>query len=246
MPEHFPSSNPDDYEIVADLTGIRPLRLPEVRAEKEVIDGQKVVHAYGTTAGGYIYSFGLARVIANLVNEVAFSASSTALSAADSSTTTKDEPKPTSEVAQSSISAQSNEFIYGLPSYTQHTASESLTALVTGATGVSGYHLVKVLAASPRWGKIYCLSSRPPPENFFTDLGEGADRVEHLRVDFLSKPSDVVKALSNITCMYVCSSLDSQMCTDRKVIIFSIIRICNLLLKAIRWISLQMRMRWLE
>jgi hypothetical protein len=40
-----------------------------VRVEKEVLNGQKVVHAYGTTIGGYIHSFGLAEEVARLVEE---------------------------------------------------------------------------------------------------------------------------------------------------------------------------------
>ncbi|KAH8901270.1 nucleotide-binding domain-containing protein [Thozetella sp. PMI_491] len=74
LPDYFPSDRVEDYTIVGDLVGIRPLRLPEVRVEKDLIDGQKVVHAYGTTAGGYIYSFGLARAAAHLVEELVFQA----------------------------------------------------------------------------------------------------------------------------------------------------------------------------
>jgi len=69
LPEHFPSFNPGDYDIVRDLVGIRPLRPAGVRVEKEVLNGQKVVHAYGTTIGGYIHSFGLAQEVARLVEE---------------------------------------------------------------------------------------------------------------------------------------------------------------------------------
>ncbi|RYC57541.1 hypothetical protein CHU98_g8668 [Xylaria longipes] len=72
LPDYFPSANPDDYEFIQDLVGIRPLRLPVVRVEKETLGRQKVVHAYGTTAGGYIYSFGLAREAARLVDEFVF------------------------------------------------------------------------------------------------------------------------------------------------------------------------------
>lgn len=73
LPDTFPSSNPDDYEVLADLEGIRPLRLPEVRVEKEISkSGQKVVHAYGTTAGGYMYCFGLGREAAKLVDDYVF------------------------------------------------------------------------------------------------------------------------------------------------------------------------------
>ncbi|KAK4147311.1 uncharacterized protein C8A04DRAFT_9063 [Dichotomopilus funicola] len=69
LPEHFPSPKPEHYEVVKDLVGIRPLRPAGVRAEREELDGQKVVHAYGTTIGGYIHSFGLAKEAARLVTE---------------------------------------------------------------------------------------------------------------------------------------------------------------------------------
>ncbi|KAL3462669.1 hypothetical protein BJX64DRAFT_299414 [Aspergillus heterothallicus] len=85
---------------------------------------------------------------------------------------------------------------HGLPTYPDTPEFSNLTAVVTGANGMSGYHMVRVLAAAPeRWSKIYCLSRRPPPENFFTDLGEGAKRVEHVSVDFLSDPSEIAGQL---------------------------------------------------
>jgi hypothetical protein len=55
---------------VQDLVGIRPLRPAGVRVEKEVLNGQQVVHAYGTTIGGYIHCFGLAHEVARLVESV--------------------------------------------------------------------------------------------------------------------------------------------------------------------------------
>lgn len=71
-----------------------------------------------------------------------------------------------------------------------------LTAIVTGANGISGYHMVKVLAAAPgRWDKIYCLSRRPPPVYFFEGLGEGASRVKHVSADFLEEPTNVADTL---------------------------------------------------
>ncbi|KAK2616799.1 hypothetical protein QQS21_000176 [Conoideocrella luteorostrata] len=92
---------------------------------------------------------------------------------------------------------QSKDIFHGLPSYSDNADSQGLTALVTGATGLSGYHMVRVLAASPRWNKIYCLSSRSPPDNFFSDLGHGAQRVEHLVVDFLDEPSQIAQRLGD-------------------------------------------------
>jgi hypothetical protein len=40
-----------------------------IRVEREEIDGQKVIHAYGTTIGGYIASFGLGLEVARLLEE---------------------------------------------------------------------------------------------------------------------------------------------------------------------------------
>jgi hypothetical protein len=57
--------------------------------------------------------------------------------------------------------------------------------------------MVKVLAASQRWRKIYCLSSRPPPENFFADLGDGSEKVEHAAIDFLQQPAQIAECLSD-------------------------------------------------
>jgi hypothetical protein len=96
---------------------------------------------------------------------------------------------------------QSNGILHGLPTLPETPDCRGLTALVTGATGLSGYQMVKVLAASPqRWKKIYCVSSRPPPANFFTDLGEGASRVEHISVDFMGQASTIAERLSEKVC----------------------------------------------
>ncbi|OAA65377.1 NAD(P)-binding domain protein [Niveomyces insectorum RCEF 264] len=89
---------------------------------------------------------------------------------------------------------RNEEPFHGLPTYPDNV--KDLTAIVTGANGMSGYHMVRVLAAAPqRWRKIYCLSRRPPPDNFFEDLGEGAQRVEHISVDFLAAPAKIAEAL---------------------------------------------------
>lgn len=93
------------------------------------------------------------------------------------------------------LTVHSDGIFHGLPTYPETSDTQNLTALVAGATGLSGYNLVKILAASKRWSKIYCLSSRPPPDNFFTDLGQGAERVEHLAVDFLNEPSHISERL---------------------------------------------------
>ncbi|KAF4462797.1 D-amino-acid oxidase [Fusarium albosuccineum] len=71
LPEHF-SADLADYEIVGYNVGIRPYRSSGMRIEKEVKDGQNIVHAYGITGGGYIFSFGVARQAVKLVDEFLF------------------------------------------------------------------------------------------------------------------------------------------------------------------------------
>lgn len=92
----------------------------------------------------------------------------------------------------------SQKIYHGLPIYNTDADHSNLTAIVTGANGISGYHMVKVLAAAPdRWKKIYCLSRRLPPDYFFSELGEGASRVEHVSSDFLADPSEIGKCLQD-------------------------------------------------
>lgn len=95
---------------------------------------------------------------------------------------------------------QSNGIYHGLPTFQDDARLRGLTAVVTGANGISGYHMVKVLAAAPeRWSKIYCLSRKPPPDYFFSRLDGSADRVKHVEADFLSDPEMLAKELqSNI------------------------------------------------
>ncbi|KAJ9143110.1 Nucleotide-binding domain-containing protein [Pleurostoma richardsiae] len=72
IPQAFPSPHSKDFAVVRDIVGIRPQRSGGARIEKEVIDGQKVVHAYGAEGGGYIFSWGLAREVTKLVSEYEF------------------------------------------------------------------------------------------------------------------------------------------------------------------------------
>lgn len=44
-------------------------KIAGVRCERGKVGNQDVIHAYGQNAGGYVYSFGLARAVVNLVNE---------------------------------------------------------------------------------------------------------------------------------------------------------------------------------
>jgi hypothetical protein len=92
-----------------------------------------------------------------------------------------------------STAIHSKGIYHGLPSYPKDPNAQSLTAIVAGATGISGYQMVKVLSASPRWNKVYALSSRPAEEWFFSGLGEGRGKVEHLVTDLLGEPEAIAQ-----------------------------------------------------
>jgi hypothetical protein len=85
--------------------------------------------------------------------------------------------------------------------------SLGLTAIVTGANGISGFHTMRVLLESPeRWTKIWAASRRPPPEEMMALLpAEARKRVEHVALDFLSSPDDIAKELEGkgVTADYV-------------------------------------------
>ncbi|KFA80072.1 hypothetical protein S40288_08207 [Stachybotrys chartarum IBT 40288] len=72
QPDVFPSPDPKDWPILYDDVGVYATmdrKISGVRCEKEIVDGQRVVHAYGQNAGGYVYSFGLAREVVKLTED---------------------------------------------------------------------------------------------------------------------------------------------------------------------------------
>lgn len=77
----------------------------------------------------------------------------------------------------------------GLPVYAAQ--QTGLTAIITGANGISGYYMLKVLAEAPeRWTKIYCLSRRPPA------IKDGWPKnAQHIALDFLKKPEEIAAVL---------------------------------------------------
>ncbi|GAB7350444.1 hypothetical protein MBLNU459_g1050t2 [Dothideomycetes sp. NU459] len=78
---------------------------------------------------------------------------------------------------------------HGLPEYPADV--KNLRAIVTGANGISGYHMVKVLSQAPeRWSKIYCLSRRPP-----AIPGGLPKNAEFVSVDFLQSPGEIAEKL---------------------------------------------------
>lgn len=74
---------------------------------------------------------------------------------------------------------------------------KNLTAIITGANGISGFAAMRVLLESPeRWSKVWALSRRPPPDEMMALLTpDQRSRVEHVALDFLSVPGEIAKRL---------------------------------------------------
>ena len=84
---------------------------------------------------------------------------------------------------------ESKGIFHGLPVYSP--SLKGLTAIITGANGISGNYMLRVLAQDPeRWSKIYCLSRRPPV------IPNGLpNNAEHIPLDFMQEPENIAKAL---------------------------------------------------
>lgn len=80
---------------------------------------------------------------------------------------------------------------HGLSSLPEN--AKGLTAIVAGANGISGQHLLSVLLGRPDvWTKIYALSRSAPPKN-----SPAADRrMKHIPVDFLAGKDVIAQKLS--------------------------------------------------
>lgn len=94
---------------------------------------------------------------------------------------------------------QSKGIYHGLPVFSPDL--KDLTAIITGANGISGHHALRVLSQSPeRWTKIYCLSRRPP----YIEGGLPSN-AEHIALDFLTSPEEIAKVLAEkgVTADYV-------------------------------------------
>lgn len=84
---------------------------------------------------------------------------------------------------------QTKGIFHGLPVFPP--AVNGLTAIITGANGISGNYMLRVLVESPkRWTKIYCLSRRPPA------IPDGLPaQAEHIALDFLQDPENIARVL---------------------------------------------------
>jgi NAD(P)-dependent dehydrogenase (short-subunit alcohol dehydrogenase family) len=87
-----------------------------------------------------------------------------------------------------SFTVYSKDILHALPTFPQH-EGRSYTAVVTGANGITGAHIVQALAGSPqRWKRVYALSRRPPHSKL-------PDNVTGVAADFLKSPEDIAQAL---------------------------------------------------
>lgn len=80
---------------------------------------------------------------------------------------------------------------HGLPTFPEYDGGK-ISIIVTGANGISGSAMVKVLAEAPeRWDKIYALSRRPG--SYPT-----SSNIVSIAVDFLnSTPEAIAKILKD-------------------------------------------------
>ncbi|PWY93022.1 hypothetical protein BO94DRAFT_487499 [Aspergillus sclerotioniger CBS 115572] len=86
---------------------------------------------------------------------------------------------------------------HGLPTFPDDLTGP--TAIVCGANGISGDHMLRVLCESPkRWTKIFALSRRPPNKQW-------PSHVEHVSMDFLNPPTQLAAQMNeqNIKADYV-------------------------------------------
>jgi hypothetical protein len=94
----------------------------------------------------------------------------------------------TSETLQTEVVVTKGIFT-GLPTFPP--SLTGLSAVVVGASGISGQHMLHVLSQSPnRWSKVYALSRSLPhiPE----DMNE---RIVHVPVDLLTGPEEIAAVL---------------------------------------------------
>jgi hypothetical protein len=75
------------------------------------------------------------------------------------------------------FTVQNKGIFHSLPTFPEHDGKK-YTAIVTGANGLSGSHIVDVLAEAPeRWGIIYAMSRRAPVST--------RSNVKNIAADFL-------------------------------------------------------------
>lgn len=79
---------------------------------------------------------------------------------------------------------------HGLPVFSER--HDNLSAIVVGASGMSGQSQIDVLLQTPsRWKNIFALSRRAP------QIGENNNALQHVPVDLLDDPESTAKKLKD-------------------------------------------------
>jgi hypothetical protein len=82
----------------------------------------------------------------------------------------------------------SKDIFYNLPTFPEHDGKK-YSAVVTGANGITGAHMIRVLSEAPeRWDTIYALSRRAPSV-------PAPPHVKYLAIDFLNSPEEIAKQM---------------------------------------------------
>lgn len=67
-------------------------------------------------------------------------------------------------------------------------SKSGLSAVVVGASGMSGQSMIDVLVQNPtRWSKVYAMSRRPPQTSTPT--------LQHIPLDLLKEPEEIAETL---------------------------------------------------
>jgi len=76
---------------------------------------------------------------------------------------------------------------------------KDLTAIVCGATGISGFHAIRALLDTPnRWSKVYALSRSPLSKEMLSFLTEQQlARLQHVSIDLSSPADEIAKAFKD-------------------------------------------------
>lgn len=87
-------------------------------------------------------------------------------------------------------SVRSEGIYHGLPVLSTDDASTGLSAIVVGASGMSGQSMIDVLAKdTKRWKQVYALSRRSP------QISKNVTNVTHVPTDFLKEPQEIAEIL---------------------------------------------------
>lgn len=114
-------------------------------------------------------------------------------------------PHPTPTMTSSSSSLRHHGIYRNLPAFDR--SLNGLSAVVTGANGISGFNTMRALLDSPeRWTTIFALSRKPPPEEMMKLLTpEARSRIKFVACDFLDEPASIAKNIksANVHADYV-------------------------------------------